>query len=382
MKCTAATLFLLCIFASTRVAAWSRCPDKLDTQTRQALIDDMEIVLDKYENQMSYPCNKIAEQLKTDPAWYDTVVVAAWVVVYDKGAKIVFKTVPSATTVALLAGGSHAAISKPVINAIFGSCDEKQRKLAIDDAKRFHRNLKSGKLTDQQLITACKESNFLHSPLNLITWKTVRDLVTNKSLIPNGLKYLEQGCDHVDKNRSMECLSAVAAHCVKEGYTGGFSQDVPLDSIIELCIKPMVGEIIYTPFQSLNEQLSSCKTMSNLNGPDCNAAAYLICKGQGKIGGIIQTAELAGNGYQIGIMCIRDGRVFEDVTSSDLAASVSPDPARCTSPSDSSNLFCMSTAHRYCVKQGYNGGVMQNTSGSPNFRVLCVEGVKVKAPIQ
>lgn len=274
--------------------------------------------------------------------------------------------------------------------------DRLQRKM---DAAEFRKRLHDPKIiTDFELIVLCNDISGMsdatkRSTLNRILSKAqqplpekpeapirvampeiqadkralLADKRTVERNITKSLSEYNPQCDDLSKSRSPECTSAVARFCRSQDFSGGFSQEVPLDSIFAICLNGDMAEVNFSTLASLH---GGCTDRTKSQTADCMAAAHRYCAANaGTNSGIIQDTR---NNFAR-ILCFNG--LIRRLTL-DTLRKFNP---RCDSLSDSQHPFCVTAIHKYCEQQSgsdgvhFSGGISQEVP-SDSLVVSCVQG--------
>lgn len=138
----------------------------------------------------------------------------------------------------------------------------------------------------------CQSQGFLsgtpvlqHTGDKLTTICVARNAGTQFVVALNELKFLNSGCTQIS-TASGGCQSAVFHYCQNNGFPGGGfgPQEAGGETLTITCLKQTNSRQIATTFTALSAITAACRSTSAASD-SCRAAADLMCRQQGAVGG-------------------------------------------------------------------------------------------------
>jgi hypothetical protein len=174
------------------------------------------------------------------------------------------------------------------------------------------------------------------------------------------------GCDGVTEVIGPNCNAAIRRYCAAAGCSAGGFGPVEHDGTIAH-FTCVAGEGIATTYSVLRTHHDVCDGARERMGPNCNAAFHRFCSSRGFVSGF-------GPGEQSGddtvATCVHDAEV-RSITYGVLSAH----HASCTSATRIGGP-CNAAIKRYCVSEGFTSGFGPVENSGENVAVTCVGGAR------
>jgi len=317
---------------------------------------DNEITeMERYFNECCSSSCKIS--IKADAFDIPLAVFGTIVAVYS-----IYRLGKLPNTLDKVAIGSTAGLTLLVSNAKLLWAGEKVPCTESDKIQReqelitLRRKIKNkNTVSDIELIALCKDIIGVSEDEKRDTIRRiVKDIPDAKPENPRviassiGLADLNSSCTSSSMSRTTECTIAIAKYCQKQGFIGGFSQNVDGGSGNVICLNGIIGSISFSGLSAIHR---GCTDSTKAQHADCASAAHRYCnKEHNKSSGVIQDI----SGMFADVLCFNGDirkATIDDLKTRNIG---------CNSLAMSQSQPCVEAIQKYCNSIGnYNGGISQ-----------------------